>query len=187
MLLVELRKLRTSQPNLRTTIEIVEKYLVDFDRLAAIQRVIAVPTEKVVEREVDRAVLVPTRDGYSIRNELAMSLLVEKLILEIKRIQKQNPSVRLDLDDDVALIFFAELYDKQSVSISADFEVNLKRYTEEAIRKFTNQGGAWTSEHEFMLNTVLSERFAMANAVKHANSEIEKAKALADSKAFALR
>ena len=54
MLLVELRKLRTSQPNLRTTIEIVEKYLVDFDRLAAIQRVIAVPTEKVVEREIKR-------------------------------------------------------------------------------------------------------------------------------------
>ena len=140
-----------------------------------------------MEKEVDRAVLVPTRDGYSIRNELAMSLLVEKLILEIKRIQKDNPSVKLRLDDDVALIFFAELYDKQSVSISADFEANLKRYTDEAIRKFTNQGGQWTGDHEIMLNTVLSERFAMANAVKHANSEIEKAKALADSKAITLR
>ena len=161
--------------------------MVDFDRLAAIQRVVAVPTEKVVEKEVEKSVLVPTRDGYSIRNELAMSLLVEKLILEIKRIQKENPSVRLRLDDDVALIFFAELYDKQSVSIAADFEANLKRYTDEAIRKFTNQGGSWTTDHEMMLNTVLTERFAMANAVKHANSEIEKAKALADSKAVILR
>ena len=74
------------------------------------------------------------------------------------------------MDDDVALMFFAELYQKQSVSISPDFEGNLKRYTEEAIRKFTDNGGKWTSDHELMLNTVLSERFAMANAVKHANS-----------------
>lgn len=38
-----------------------------------------------------------------------------------------------------------------------------------------------------MLNTVMSERFAMANAVKHANMEIEKVKAIADAKALALR
>lgn len=38
-----------------------------------------------------------------------------------------------------------------------------------------------------MLNTVLSERFAMANAVKQANSEIEKVKSLADVKANLLR
>ena len=73
----------------------VERYLTDFDQLAAIQRVIGVPTEKVVEKEVDRTVLVPTRDGYSVRNELAMSLLVEKLIMELKRIQKENPNVKL--------------------------------------------------------------------------------------------
>lgn len=38
-----------------------------------------------------------------------------------------------------------------------------------------------------MLNTVLSERFAMANAVKQANSEIQKVKSLADVKANLLR
>ena len=73
--------MKTTQPNLRGTIDVVERYLGDFDRLAAVQRVIGIPTEKIVEKEVDRAVLVPTQDGYSIRNELAMSLLVEKLIL----------------------------------------------------------------------------------------------------------
>ena len=98
-----------------------------------------------------------------------MSLLIEKLILEIKRVKKENPNVKLNLDDDVALVFFAELYDKQTVNISADFQSNLQRYTQEAIRKFTDLGGKWTSDHEIMLNTVLSERFAMANAVKQAN------------------
>jgi len=38
-----------------------------------------------------------------------------------------------------------------------------------------------------MLNTVLAERFAMANAIKYANEEIEKAKSLAEIKAGALR
>ena len=59
-----------------------------------------------------------------------MSLLIEKLILEIKRVKKENPNVKLNLDDDVALIFFAELYDKQTVNISADFQSNLQRYTQ---------------------------------------------------------
>lgn len=38
-----------------------------------------------------------------------------------------------------------------------------------------------------MLHTMLSERFAMANAIKYANEEIEKAKALAELKGAALR
>lgn len=116
-----------------------------------------------------------------------MSLLVEKLILEIKRIKKENPNVRLGLDDEVGLIFFTELYDKANVNLSADFQANLKRYTEDAIRRFTKNGGRWTTDHEVMLNTVLAERFAMANAIKYANEEIEKSKALVEIKAAALR
>jgi hypothetical protein len=46
--LVELRQLRTSQPNLRGVIDIIERFLIDFDRLAAAQRVVAVDREKVV-------------------------------------------------------------------------------------------------------------------------------------------
>ena len=84
-----------------------------------------------------------------------MSLLVEKLILEIKRIRKENPNVNLRLDDDVLLVFFSELYDKQSFNISADFNANLKEYTTSAISKFTKMGGSWTSDHEIMLNTIL--------------------------------
>jgi hypothetical protein len=41
--------------------------------------------------------------------ELSLSLLVEKLILELKRIRRENPSVNLDLEEDVRLLFFAEL------------------------------------------------------------------------------
>ena len=42
VLLIELRKLKTSNPGLRATIEIIEKFLLEFDRLAAGQRIVTV-------------------------------------------------------------------------------------------------------------------------------------------------
>lgn len=48
-------------------------------------------------------------------------------------------------------------------------------------------GGNWTNDHELMLNTILEERFAMANLVKQANLEIEKVKSISDKRAAALR
>ena len=116
-----------------------------------------------------------------------MSLLVEKLIFEIKRIKKENPNVNLRLDDDVGLIFFTELYDKQNVSVSSDFDHSLKDYTRSAVSKLQGMGGQWTTDHELMLNTVLEERFAMANLVRQANIEIEKVRAISDQRAAALR
>jgi len=40
---------------------------------------------------------------------LTLSLLVEQLIVELKRVKKDNPNVNLQLEDDVKLIFFSEL------------------------------------------------------------------------------
>jgi hypothetical protein len=48
-------------------------------------------------------------------------------------------------------------------------------------------GGSWTGDHELMLNTILEERFAMANLVRNANLEIEKVKSISDKRASALR
>jgi hypothetical protein len=169
ILLIELRKLVVAQPNLRVVIEIIERFLLEFDRLAAAQRVVAVDREKIVEKEVERGVLVPTQN---IQSELAMSLLVEKLILEIKRIKKDNPNVKLSLDNEIGLIFFTELFDKVNLNLSGDFQSNLQKYVDQAIVKFTQNGGQWTNDHQLMLHTVLGERFAMANAIKYANEEI---------------
>lgn len=186
VLLVELRKLRTQHTEFKFVIDLLERFLIDFDKLAAVQRIIAVPTEKIVEKEVDRAVLVPTKDSEIIRNELALSVLIEKLILEIKRIKKENSSLKLNLDDDVLLVFFTELYDQQFKS-QTSFSQSLKEYTQTAVSKFTQMGGNWTYDHELMLNTILEERFAMANLVKQANLEIEKVKTISDKRAVALR
>ena len=45
------------------------------------------PVEKVVEKQVPQPVLVPTQANYNTRNELALSLLIEKLIIELKRVK----------------------------------------------------------------------------------------------------
>ena len=40
ILLEELRRLSVSQPNLRSNINLIERFLVDFDKLAAVQRIV---------------------------------------------------------------------------------------------------------------------------------------------------
>lgn len=74
------------------------------------QRIVQVDKEKVVEKEVNVPVLVPTRDSVSVKNELSMTILVEKLIGELKRIKAQDSKVQLNLDEDIQLIFFTELF-----------------------------------------------------------------------------
>jgi hypothetical protein len=79
-LLVELRKLKVQTPALKIQIEIIETFLIELDKIIQYPRFIQVEKEKVVEKEIDRPVLVPTKDSASIRSEIALSLLVEKLV-----------------------------------------------------------------------------------------------------------
>jgi hypothetical protein len=100
--------------------------------------------------------------------------LAEKLILELKRIKKENPAINFGLEDDVKLIFLNE-FDSGSKIIDSDFNLKLKSYSDGIQRKFESLGN-WTHDHQLMLNSFLQERFLMANLVKTANLEIEKAR-----------
>jgi len=91
VVLIELRKLRTANPNLKVVIEIIEKYMVELNGLIEFPRF--VPIDRQVE--VVRPVLVPTKDQESLREELALAVLVEKLIGEIRTIKTSNPSLKL--------------------------------------------------------------------------------------------
>ena len=63
------------------------------------------------------------------RNELSLSLLVEKLIAEIKRIKRDNSNLRLSLDDDILLIFFSEFVDGSgSIKLGDDLTKQLVSY-----------------------------------------------------------
>ena len=185
-LLVELRRLRSSQPALAGHIDLLERYLTDFDRLAALQRIVPVDRERIVEKDVTRSVLVPVKDSESIRSELALSLLVEKLVTELKRVKKDNPNVNLQLDNELGLIFFPEFFDKVKAPVAADFTNSLRDYTQKSVAKLQNLGGNWTNDHELMIYTILQERFSIANLVLQANSELEKARSISDARAQSL-
>ena len=183
VLLVELRKLKVANPALRIVIEVIEAYLIEFDKVAAFQRIVKVPTQVEIEREVYKPILVPTKDSAFIRGELALSLLVEKLVIELKRVKKDNPNVRLNLDEDIQLIFLSEF----GAGNTGDLSGSLRQYTDGALKKFSAIGGNWGRDHELMLYTILQERFTMANLIKNANLEIEKSKAISDKRLEGLR
>lgn len=107
--------------------------------------------------------------------ELTLSLLVEKLITELKRIRKDNPNINLQLEDDVRLIFFEELGGNSN--IAGDLSAKMKSFADSVYRKFESLG-AWSFDHQMMLNSFLQERFLMANLVKNANLEIEKTRSI---------
>lgn len=130
--------------------------------------------------EVDRIVRVPTQDEKSIKMELSLSLLVEKLITELKRIQHDNPSITLKLEDDVRFIFFSEFGAPNGI-VNSQFTDQLKVFSDSVQRKFESFG-PWTLDHQLMLNSFLQERFVMANIVKNSNVEIDKARAISEKR-----
>jgi hypothetical protein len=170
VLLAEIRKMRNTSPALGVQIEIIERFLAELEQFILFPRIVQVPKEVIVEKivEKDRIVQLPTQDERSIKMELTLSLLVEKLILELKKIKKTNPSLNLDLEDDIKMIFFSEL-DSYPKGVDENFNRKLKEFSDSIYRKFESLGN-WSLEHQLMLNTFLQERFMMANLVKNANT-----------------
>jgi hypothetical protein len=85
----------------------LETFLIELDKIIQFPRFYPVEKERIVEKEVNVPVLVPTKDSVSVRNELALSVLVEKLFGEIRNIKTANPAIKLGLEEDVQLIFFS--------------------------------------------------------------------------------
>ena len=171
VVLIELRKLRTANPNLKVVIEIIEKYMVELNGLIEFPRF--VPIDRQVE--VVRPVLVPTTDQESLREELALAVLVEKLIGEIRTIKTSNPSLKLSLDADLQLLFFSEAFVSHG-KVSEDLNKQLNEYLA------TYRSKTSPNDRDVFIKSVLDDRFALANTVKRANLEIEKIKAVASSR-----
>jgi hypothetical protein len=171
VVLIELRKLRTANPNLKVVIEIIEKYMVELNGLIEFPRF--VPIDRQVE--VVRPVLVPTKDQESLREELALAVLVEKLIGEIRTIKTSNPSLKLSLDADLQLLFFSEAFVSHG-KVSEDLNKQLNEYLA------TYRSKTSPNDRDVFIKSVLDDRFALANTVKRANLEIEKIKAIASSR-----
>ena len=169
-MLAEIRKMRNTNPALGAQIEIIERFLAELEQFILFPRIVQVPKEVIVEKivERERIVQLPTQDERSIKMELTLSMLVEKLILELKKIKKTNPSLNLDLEDDIKMIFFSEI-DSYPKGVDENFNRRLKEFSDSIYRKFESLGN-WSLDHQLMLNTFLQERFMMANLVKNANT-----------------
>lgn len=128
-LLIEIRKLKTGNSSLKVQIELIETFLAQLDQFILFPRIVEVPkiVEKIVEVEKERIVTLP-RDDRSLKMELSLSLLVEKLIIELKRVKRENPNLNLDLEDDVRLLFFTEL-DGPGKSVEAEFSAKLRSFS----------------------------------------------------------
>ena len=103
----------------------------------------------------------------------------------MKRLKKQNPSLNLQLEDDIKLIFLSEL-DSGSDLVGRDFNLKLKSFSDSVYRKFESLG-PWSYDHQMMLNSFLQERFLMANLIKNANLEIEKTKSITSKRDEAMK
>ena len=181
-LLVELRKMKTSQPGMKVQIEIIEAFLVELDKIMQFARVVQVEKEKLVEKEVNVPVLVPKKDTLSMRNELSLTLLVEKLIGELKRLKREDSRIRFGLEEDIQLIFFGEFYDGSSGKLDEDLSKQMLSYRESIQNNLLKYGKQWGTDHELILSTVLQERFTLANLLKHANAQIEANKKESDAR-----
>ena len=97
--------------------------------------------------------------------ELSLSILVEKLIAELRRV-KQKTGVNFELDEDIRLIFFNEL--NSSVPLEGDLLQKLQNYSNHVNRQFQSLG-SWTSDQEIMLKSFLQERFLMAEMLQNSD------------------
>lgn len=111
--------------------------MAELEQFILFPRIVQVTKDRIVEKivEKDRLVQLPTQDERSVKMELTLSLLTEKLILELKRLKKDYPNINYSLEDDVKLIFFTEL-DGKSGAIDGDFNAKLKSFSDGVYRKF---------------------------------------------------
>jgi hypothetical protein len=182
--LKELRYLKSDQVT-RARIETIEKFLEELRRFILTPRIVRVVEERIVEKEVpvDRIVKLQVQDDKSLRMELSLGILVEKLVGELKRL-KGTTGAALELDEDIRLIFFADL--QSSVNLEGDMQARLKSYSALIQRQFESLG-SWTQDHQLMLNSFLQERFLMAELIQNANFEIEQAKAVSEQRMEGLK
>lgn len=59
----------------------------------------------------------------------------------------------------------------------------LVSYRESIYNNLLKHGKTWGTDHEAIFNTVLQERFMMANMIQQANLEIERSRAISEQRA----
>lgn len=159
-MLVTLRSSRL--PEAKENTVAIEQLIVMLRSLATFPNIVQIP--RYIDKIVEKPVIVPSKDTETINREIAATTLIEKLVEELKRIQRTS-AVKLELDSEISEIFFHEL---KSIGRMDD---KLKQFSNVVFNRFRALGN-WTDEHSLMLNNFLQERFLMAGIVKESNDKI---------------
>ena len=94
-------------PEVIAQVSMIEQLINILGDLIRFPNIVQIPRD--VERivEVEKAVVVPTKDRESVQREMAANTLIEKLLGELKRVK--NSGVELRLEEDIINSFFVEL------------------------------------------------------------------------------
>ena len=189
-LLVELRKMRTSNPALRAQIEIIEAFLIELDKLIAFPRIVQVEKEKIVEVSKNTPILVPTLDLESEKFQVTLSMIVGRLLDELLRIRQQNPNIKFNIDTEILKIFSDQYRDKTGLLSQTDgkFEDKIHKVYKFYESFLDGLGGSNLSwEQQLMFSAALEERLIVANLIEEANLQISKVQSISDKRGEAFR
>lgn len=116
-------------------------------------------TEKLVPNTVekDRIVKVATRTAEDERRNLTSAVLIDKLLMELKKVKLNNPNVKMQLDHDIMHLFGDQL-DPISQKYGNNYNQLLDEYSKAIYSKF-NSYGTFTLDHQRMLREFIEERF----------------------------
>lgn len=111
--------------------------------------------QSVVEK--DKIVKVPVRSSDDERRGLASAVLIDKLVMEIKKLRQTNPNPSYRIDQDLIQIFGEQL-DPISSKYGNNYNQLLDEYSKSIYSRF-NMHGTWTLDHQRMLREFIDERF----------------------------
>ena len=117
--------------------------------------------------EVEKPVVVPTKDNKSVLREIAANTLIEKLLVELKRVR--NSGVEIKLDNEILNTFFVDFKGVESLN------EKIGEMGSSMLNRFRTLG-EWTHENTIMLNNFLEEKFLLSNIVRESNRSIERLK-----------
>ena len=127
--IIEIPKIVEKIKEVRVNVDKIIEKMVEVPKVVEVEKIV----EKIVEK--DKVVALPTQNERSLKMELTLSLLVEQLIVELKRVKREQPNLNLQLEDDVKLIFFTEL-DSSNKLVGEEFNAKLKSFSDSVYRKF---------------------------------------------------
>lgn len=157
---------------------IVDKFLAEFNRFLVQPRIREVIKEKMVQTivEKDKIVKVPVQTADDERRGLASAVLIDKLVMELRRMKQSNPNSQYKIDPELVMIFGNQL-DPISSKFSNNVNELLDEYSKTIFARF-NMYGTWTNDHQRMLKEFIEERFTLAHNLKKATKDAIKYKEL---------